>query len=123
MSHLRSRTPMAEGAERDGYLSDLGSRLSVRPHRRWGLTPGLRSGLRMSFRLVLLAALLWAAMGPVNDLPLSAGAAGLAAGGAGFGGIGRAEAQVAEPPYAVAGDAIGSYYTARGGSRTFGPPL
>jgi hypothetical protein len=68
----------------------------------------------------------WALTGPIDPMsrvPFVAGAASLPGAGAAPAGAIRAGQMFPETGFAVADGPIGSYFTARGGVRTFGPPI
>ena len=83
----------------------------------------LRTVLGVAPRIVLLLVIAWAFAGPIDRTPFVAGAAGLASGGASPDPAVRAGPMFPETGFAVADGPIGSYFAARGGARTFGPPI
>src|SRR5215212_1238321 len=87
-------------------------------------SPGrLRSALGIAPRLILLLAIVWAFAGPIDRAPFIAGAAGLAPNAVRPDVPVRAGPMFPETGFAVADGPIGSYFAARGGVRTFGPPV
>ena len=112
---------MVEGAE-SSTRREAGSRR----HRlkvRLGFPGRLLTALGMAPRIVPLLVIAWAFAGPVDRTPLVAGATGLVPD------AGRPDVPVRSGPmfpetgFAVADGPIGSYFAARGGARTFGPPI
>src|SRR5687767_15931385 len=88
------------------------------------LLPGrLRMVLGIAPRIVLLLVVAWAFAGPIERMPVVAGASGLAAGSARPDVLVRAGPMFPETGFAVADGPLGSYFVARGGARTFGPPI
>ena len=83
----------------------------------------LRSALAIVPRIVLLLVIVWAFTGPIERAPLIAGAAGLVPGPVSPDRTVRAGPMFPETGFAVADGPIGSYFAARGGARTFGPPI
>ncbi|MFN8635778.1 MAG: hypothetical protein U0893_18170 [Chloroflexota bacterium] len=79
------------------------------------------AALGISVRLVLLLTIVWAFTGPVDRVPLVVGAAALPP--AAPESPTRASPVFQETGFAVADGPIGSYFAARGGVRTFGPPI
>jgi hypothetical protein len=77
----------------------------------------------MAPRIALLVVTIWAFTGPVERAPMIAGAAGLASDLVPSEGAVRAGPTFPETGFAVADGPIGNYFTARGGARTFGPPV
>lgn len=79
----------------------------------------LSVGLRMS----VLCMIVWALTGPIDRSPLTVGAAALppAAGQSGY--ALQAPQFFPETGYIVTTSPIGQYFAARGGARTFGPPI
>jgi hypothetical protein len=73
-------------------------------------------------RLLLLFVIVWALTGPIDRMPPEVGAAGLVA-GAPAGIPVEASPAYQETGFAVADGPIASYFVARGGVRTFGPPV
>jgi len=94
-----------------------GLRAQVVGTRRFGAT------LRAAPRMVLLAAIIWALTGPIDRVPLAAGAAGPGGAATLPGAAVQAAPFFQETGYAVAEGPIASYFVARGGVRTFGPPV
>jgi hypothetical protein len=77
-------------------------------------------------RICLLLAIVWAFTGPIaptSRASFVAGAASLPGAGAVPAGPIRAGQMFPETGFAVADGPIGNYFTARGGVRTFGPPI
>lgn len=91
--------------------------------RRLALPGCLRTVLGIAPRLALLLVIVWAFTGPIDRTPFVAGAAGLGSGAAQPDMPVRAGQLFPETGFAVADGPIGSYFTARGGARTFGPPI
>ena len=96
-----------------------------RRHRlnvRLALPGRARVVLGIAPRLALLLVIVWAFTGPIDRTPFVAGASALAP-GAGQAGVPVRGPMFPETGFAVADGPIGSYFTARGGARTFGPPI
>lgn len=114
---------MADSAE-DGGRRTAGServRPSFRPRR---VTPRhLRVALGIAPRLALLLMIVWAFTGRVDRMPAVAGAASLVPAVPAADSAVNAAPVFQETGYAVAEGAIGAYFRARGGVRTFGPPI
>jgi hypothetical protein len=72
-------------------------------------------------RLILLVVSVWAFTGPIDRVPSVVGAAGLTPAPAAS--TLRASPVFQESGFAVADGPIGNYFVARGGVRTFGPPV
>ncbi|MGE3272354.1 MAG: hypothetical protein AB7P40_26635, partial [Chloroflexota bacterium] len=83
----------------------------------------LRPMLSVGLRLLLLLAILWAFTGPVDRTALIVGAAALPPGVGQAGATARGAIFFPETGYIVGTGPIGQYFTARGGARTFGPPV
>jgi hypothetical protein len=90
---------------------------------RVALPRGLRAALGTVPRIILLLTIVWAFTGPVDRTTFIAGATGLVPGVASTGAGVRAGQTFPETGFSVADGPIGSYFTARGGGRTFGPPI
>jgi hypothetical protein len=89
--------------------------------RRYLSPRRVRITLRALPRLILLFVIVWAFTGPVDRLPVIVGAAGLAP--AAPSEVALRAAPVSQATgFAVADGPIGTYFVARGGVRTFGPP-
>lgn len=111
----RLRAPSAPGERRIGRLGR-------------GLRGGLRPAVGALLRLILFIAIVWSFTGPASQLPLvtgapEAGAAGLVPGLAEGGLTAQGAIPFPETGYMVGSGPLGSYFMARGGARTFGPPI
>ena len=105
-----------------GARREAGARRD-RLNARAPLAGRLRTALGVAPRIILLLAVAWAFAGPIDRTPFIAGAAGLPPGAAGPDAAVRAGPMFPETGFAVADGPIGSYFVARGGARTFGPPI
>ncbi|HZO25613.1 MAG TPA: hypothetical protein VFH48_06415 [Chloroflexota bacterium] len=83
----------------------------------------VRSVLAIVPRLVLLCVIVWAFTGPIDRVPTIVGAAGMAPGAPPTDSTVLASPLSQAGGFAVADGPISSYFTARGGVRTFGPPV
>lgn len=108
--------------------ADNSERRVVRPSDGWrrlrarlGTRGGIPAVLGMSVRLALLLVIIWAFTGPVGRLPLVVGAAALPPTAPDS--PNRASPVFQETGFGIADGPIGSYFQARGGVRTFGPPI
>src|SRR5215213_7246792 len=90
----------------------------VTPSGRGGRSALPRLTAAWAVRIAAVGAIAWAAIAPIYRAPTAASASSQAT---------TAQAQTsgsqALGEYAVAGGAIGNYFTARGGQRTFGPAI
>jgi hypothetical protein len=82
----------------------------------------VRTVLAAAPRLILLLVIVWAFTGPIDRVPLIVDAAGLAP-AAPADSAPRAAPLLQGTGFAVADGPIASYFAARGGVRTFGPPV
>jgi hypothetical protein len=110
---------MAGGMQHDDMLPAATRDRFSRP---WlpGMAPCVRSGVRSGLCLILLVAMLWSLLDAGDRSPPLAHATGLVTSG---GESMRGGTFFAETGYTVGDGPLGRFFTARGGVRTFGPPI
>jgi hypothetical protein len=114
---------MADKAEDSGQRAG-GPERARRESRARLLTAGrVRAALAVTPRLILLFVIVWAFTGPIDRVPTIVGAASLVPAAAPADSTVRAAPVLQETGFAVADGPIGKYFAARGGVRTFGPPV
>ena len=108
--------------------AEEGARRGTEPRRGWlngrlDIAGRLRMALRFAPRIILLLTVVWALTGPIDRTTFTAAATGLAPLVVPPDAAVRAGPVFPETGFAVADGPIGNYFTARGGVRTFGPPI
>src|SRR5689334_14044965 len=83
----------------------------------------LRVGFPLVLRMSLLVAIAWSFVGALDRQPSSAVAAAIGARSAGSTAQIRGATFFPETGFAVGTGPLGDYFAARGGARTFGPPI
>ncbi|MCC7368581.1 MAG: hypothetical protein IT306_09170 [Chloroflexi bacterium] len=115
----------AESSRREAARAGQGQwpapvRAALRGGRRHA---GLRSLMGFAARLLLLLTVVWAFTGPVDRAALVAGAAPMPPAAEQARTVLQAAIFFPETGYIVAPSPLGQYFAARGGARTFGPPV
>ena len=113
---------MTDRVEKSSQRGDRSDRASLGSRSRLLTARRVRPVLAALPRLTLLLVIVWAFTGPVDRMPLIVGASALTP-AAPPDSMLRASPVFQETGFAVADGPIGTYFAARGGVRTFGPPV
>ena len=114
---------MADSIEERGQRAGGDVRTRRGPRIRLVTAGRVRAALAVAPRLLLLFVILWAFTGPIDRVPMIVGAAALPPAAAPADSTVRAAPVAQETGFAVASGPISTYFAARGGVRTFGPPI
>ncbi len=114
---------MTDRVEDSSQRPDRSERDRPAARSRLFRAPRIRSVLITAPRLILLCVIVWAFTGPVDRMPMIVGAAALAPAAPPAGSTLRAAPLNQAAGFAVADGPIANYFAARGGVRTFGPPV
>jgi len=114
---------MTHRAERDDRLSAGAARSSWQARISAPVRTCLRLGVTVGLRFALLAAIVWSFVGALDRQPESVRAAALPPKAAMSGAVAQSATFFQETGFSVGTGPLGDYFAARGGARTFGPPI